>query len=213
MRGAILAIWIVCFLTIPSFAQLDAPGALSDSSSCSHDTCTWVPFFIPKTFRRSNYTYSVDAHGEETGGTFVLQQNGATLLKVQLPDLSASVSVVWSRTNDAFAITWSNGGSIGVFNVEVFQFLNGTAHEVPAIDKAVAEFKSRHYCQERGNNVQAYRWLSSEDLLIVTSVYPTGDCGPDLGHTEAYVVHTQDGSIVRHLTLKELKVDMKKHPE
>jgi hypothetical protein len=90
---------------------------------------------------------------------------------------------------------------------------DGTAEEVPASERAVADFKSRHYCQARGNNVQAYRWLSSEQLLVVTSVYPTGDCGLDGGYIEGYVVRVKDGSIIRHLNLKELNAEMQKHPE
>ena len=45
----------------------------------------------------------------------------------------------------------------------------------------------------------------STKLVLMTDVYPTGDCGLDLGHTEGYVVAVPDGKIKRHLTLNQLK--------
>jgi hypothetical protein len=195
------------------FAQLAAPGAFDDFSGCSHHTCTWVPYFAQKTFQRNDFSYFVDTNGAENGATFVPKQNGKVLLRIPLKDLSASVSVVWSPASDALAVTWSNGGAIGGFDIRVFQIRDGTAIEVPASERAVADFKSRHYCRARGNNVQAYRWLNSEQLLIVTSVYPTGDCGLDAGHMDGYIVSVKDGSIIRHLNLWELRADIHSHPE
>jgi hypothetical protein len=206
-------IWVVGLLTTHQmFSQIAAPTAFSNYTGCAHNTCTWVPDSAQKTFQRGDFNYLVDATGAETNGTFVLKRKGEVLLHTALQDLSASVSVVWSQKNDAFAITWSDGGAIGGFHVRVFQIHDRTVEEVPASEKAIASFKLRH-CRSRGNNVQAYRWLNSDQLLIVTSVYPTGDCGSDGGHMEGYVVHVQDGSIVRHLNPQELKADMREHPE
>ena len=50
-------------------------------------------------------------------------------------------------------------------------------------------------------------------IYVVTSVYPTGDCGKDLGHTEAYLVQPTDGAILRHLSLREFNVFAKSHPQ
>lgn len=206
-------IWAELLTTHLMFAQLAAPTAFSNYTGCAYNTCTWVPNSGQKTFQRGDFKYLVDTTSVENDGTFVLRKNGEVLLHTILQDLSASVSVVWSPKNDAFAITWSDGGAIGNFHVRVFQIHDRTVEEVPASEKAIANFKLRHYCPSRGNNVQAYRWLNSDQLLLVTSVYPTGDCGLDGGHMEGYVVHVQDGSIVRHLNLQELKADMREHPE
>ena len=63
-----------------------------------------------------------------------------------------------------------------------------------------------HYCKTRGNNVTALRFIGdARHLLLMTDVYPTGDCGADLGHTEGYVIGVPDGKIQRHLSLQELK--------
>jgi hypothetical protein len=60
--------------------------------------------------------------------------------------------------------------------------------------------------ERNGNNVTALKWLpDSKHLILMTDVYPTSDCGPDLGHTEGYVVAFPEGKIVRHLTLNQLK--------
>jgi len=91
-------------------------------------------------------------------------------------------------------------------NVSAFRIDQAGVTDVSkAIDKATADFKSRHYCESRGyNNVMAVKWVNG-DLLLMTEVYPTSDCGPDLGHTEAYRVSVPVGQIQEHLTLEQLK--------
>jgi hypothetical protein len=68
----------------------------------------------------------------------------------------------------------------------------------------VADFHSRYDCQARGNNVEALKW-SMGDLLLLTEVYPTSDCGRDLGHIEGYLIRLPDGAIREHLTLNQLR--------
>ena len=111
------------------------------------------------------------------------------------------------RTHDQahIALTYSDGGAIGGFHVRVFLIDgNGVTDASKSIDAAVAEFKSRHYCKTRGNNVNALKWLLG-NLLILTEVYPTGDCGSDLGHLEGYLVTVPEGKILEHMTLNQLK--------
>jgi hypothetical protein len=103
------------------------------------------------------------------------------------------------------ALTYSDGGAIGGFHVRVFLIDgNGVTDASKSIDGAVAEFKSRHYCRKRGNNVNALKWIRG-NLLILTEVYPTGDCGPDLGHLEGYLMSVPQGKILEHMTLNQLK--------
>jgi hypothetical protein len=194
-------------------AQIAAPGAFSNYSGCSSDTCIWVPYFAPKKFHCGPYTYFVDTKGKETGGTFILKSGTHTVLRTELLNLSASVAVTWAANNKAFAITWSNGGASGWFQVKVFVLRDGIAQQVPAIEEAYRAFKSHYYCEARGDNVQAYDWVNSQDLMLVLSVYPTSDCGPDMGHTEAYIVRTQDGKILQHFTEKQLDAYMRLHPQ
>jgi len=90
--------------------------------------------------------------------------------------------------------------------VRVFLIDSTGIHDVSkSVDGAIADFKSRHFCKSRGlNNVTALKWIGGS-LLLYTEVYPTSDCGPDLGHLEGYLVQVPEGMIVRHLTLNELK--------
>jgi hypothetical protein len=171
----------------PSLAQLDAPGALSDIEGCAHHTCTWVPGVIQKTFKQGDFDYTVEVNSkDDSGGFFVLRHDGKELLHTPLKDLSASTSVVWSDNNKSFAVTWSDGGAIGNFHVRVFHIERNAVFEWPATRQAFESFKTAHWCKTRGDNIQAYKWLpDSRGLVLVLSVYPTGDCGKDLGHTEA----------------------------
>ena len=100
----------------------------------------------------------------------------------------------------------SDGGAIGGFHVRVFLVDGDTVKDATgAIEPAVNAFKSRHFCKTRGNNVTALKWLDDSRLMLMTEAYPTGDCGQDLGHAEAYIVAIPSGKIERHLTREQLK--------
>lgn len=199
---------------MPTLAQLAAPTALSDFSGCAHHTCIWVPFITPKSFKRAEFVYTVQAKGTETGGYFILKHGDKELLRTELVDLDASVSVVWADDDRSFAVTWSNGGAIGGFDVRAFHIVGDSVSELPAGQKAWDAFKRRHWCDARGDNIQAFAWLpDSRQLILVLSVYPTSDCGADLGHTEAYVVNAATGEIRQHWDIKKLNAYMRAHPE
>ncbi|MGA9883757.1 MAG: hypothetical protein WBQ34_08570 [Candidatus Acidiferrales bacterium] len=103
------------------------------------------------------------------------------------------------------ALTYSDGGAIGGFHVRVFLIdANGVKDVSTSIDAAVTDFKSRHYCEARGNNVTALKWIRGK-LLLSTEVYPDSDCGPDAGHLEGYLVSVPEGKILEHMTLNQLK--------
>src|SRR5262249_31374060 len=118
-----------------------------------------------------------------------------------------NAEVLWSPDGRAFALNYSSGGAIGLYHVRLFLMNGDKVTDVSgAIQPAVNAFKARHYCKSRGNNVMALKWLpDSSGLVLMTDVYATGDCGPDVGHAEGYVVTVPDGSIKRHLTLNQLK--------
>lgn len=139
---------------------------------------------------------------------FELRRYGKILYHFQVADFSnPNGTVVWAPDGKAFAVDYSDGGAIGNFHVRLFSVSGEAVKDVStAIEPAVNDFKSRHYCKTRGNNVTALKFIrDARHLLLMTDVYPTGDCGPDLGHTEGYVVSVPDGKIQRHLTLQGLK--------
>ena len=196
-------------------AQLDAPTALSDFAGCRHNTCTWVPWSTHQSFRQGEFTYLVDNfRPDDTGGDFVLNRGKQSLLRTELKDLSASVSVVWSPDRRSFALTWSNGGAEGGFNVRVFRIQDDSVRELPSTQKAFDDFRSRHWCEARGDNLQAYRWSrDSRQLVLVLSVYPTSDCGRQMGHTEGYLVDATTGQIKENWSASRLKAFIRSHPE
>ena len=212
LRSPILAL-IFLAACLPLRAQIPAPGPLSHFARCSHSTCVWVPYNTHKTFHRGPYSYFVNA--KDRGGTFFLQRGNQTLLQSTLHNLSASVSVSWAPGNNAFSITWSNGGSGGRYHVKVFLIRNGKAAEVPAAARAFADFLSHAPCTPHPaeNNVQAYHWVNAHDILIVTSVLPNIFCGEQSNKSEGYIVHAQTGTILQHLTPQQLTAYTDQHPQ
>jgi hypothetical protein len=151
---------------------------------------------------------------EDTGGDFVMRRAGTELLRARLEGLSASVSVVWSTDNRNFAITWSLGGEIGGFHARAFHVEGDSITEFPVTRAAIDAFEERHWCEARGNNIQAHSWLpDSRTLVLVLSSQPTGDCGRDRGHTEAYLVDAPRGKILQRWGVKKLNAYMAAHPE
>jgi len=213
--GMLLALLIRLGGSVTAFAQLDAPAAFSDFAGCSHHTCTWVPWSTHKIFQKGDLTYAVETKStEKSGGVFVLRRADRELLRTPLKDLSASVSVVWSDDKNRIAITWSDGGAIGNFHVRAVKIEGEAASELPATQPAFSEFKAHHWCEARGDNIQAYRWMpDSSALVLVLSVYNTSDCGKEMGHTEAYVVDAATGNIRQHWGVNQLNAYIRAHPE
>jgi hypothetical protein len=141
-------------------------------------------------------------------GRFSLRRGARTLFTFVVEDLSSNALILWSPDRHGFALTYSDAGAIGAFHVRVFLIHGDTVTEAPrVIQTAVDSFKTRYYCKSRGNNVSAIKWVhDSRHLLLLAAVYPTGDCGPDSGHAEGYLVAVPDGKIERHLTLDQLRI-------
>jgi hypothetical protein len=212
MNRRVFAAVSLLLACVSGMCQLPAPTAISDFgyTSCSHSSCLFVPDDQhPKTYRQGDLSYTVTESGK-----FTLSRGQKVILSTPLKDLSASVFVVCSQTHDWFAITWSDGGAIGNFHTRVFHIAGNKVNEAESVKTAFSDFRVRHWCKARGDNVQAYGWdEKTGSLVLVTSVYPTGDCGKDLGHTEAYLVQPTDGAILRHLSLREFNVYAKSHPQ
>jgi hypothetical protein len=151
---------------------------------------------------------------EDEGATFWFVRGKKEIFRFTAKDLYSSsvwITVDHDRGLDGthdqahIALSYSDGGAIGRFHVRVFLIDgNGVRDVSKSIDGAVADFKARHYCKTRGNNVSALKWIRGS-LLILTEVYPTGDCGPDTGHLEGYLVSVPQGEILEHMTLNQLK--------
>jgi hypothetical protein len=212
MIRRVVSTTLFLIVSISAAGQLGAPTAIRvrGYARCSRTSCLLVPDDEhPRTYRQGDLSYTVMESGK-----FTLSRGRKTVLDTDLKDLNASVFVVWSANSDWFAVTWSDGGAIGQFHTRVFHISDGNVNEAESVKNAFADFQSRHLCKTRGDNVQAYGWNASPAaLVLVTSVYPTSDCGKDLGHTEAYLVKPTDGTILRHLSLREFSMYAKSHPQ
>ncbi len=132
---------------------------------------------------------------------------------IGLSDLSAGIFVKWAPDSTAFYLMWSDGGVIGGYNVRVFRVSNESVTEVPTTQTAERDFTAKHKCEARGVNVFAIKWEGgSNALLIATQVYPTGDCGKEMGYTEGYLVATDTGVIRDRLPQPEIETEMKQCP-
>jgi hypothetical protein len=78
----------------------------------------------------------------------------------ELHDLSGGIFVNWSPDSRAFYVMWSNGGSIGAYDVRAFTVVGVQATEVPLTTPAEHEFERKHPCSDRGHNVYAVRWFN-----------------------------------------------------
>jgi len=210
MRLVILI--ILCTSSQISFQQLPAPGAFDSFGRCSAEVCTWVPeFSANRSFERGNLRFSVVASGNAS--LFQLRRKENLLLSTDLKDLNSSVTTVWSPSSDWLAVTWSDGGAIGIFRTKVFHIEAGRVSEAAGATSAFSQFRTKYSCPSRGENLQTYRWdVATSSFVFVMSVYPTGDCGTNLGHTEAYFVAPSNGKILRKLTASQLKLYMRQHP-
>jgi hypothetical protein len=144
------------------------------------------------------------------GGTLQVFQGQALLRQFNLRDLSAGIYIKWAPDSAAFYLMWSDGGAIGGYHVRVFRVRDEQVFEVPTTRAAERDFAKKHYCKARGNNVYAVRWLgNSDEIVISTEVYPTSDCGRDLGFTLGYLVRTDDGIIVKRYSQPEIEEQIK----
>ena len=123
-------------------------------------------------------------------GSFRVLQDNKEIGLVHLRGLSSNINVAWAPDSQKFAITYSDGGAEGAFHAHIFQLeKNGVVENSKAVQTAFHDFKARHYCQERGNNVYVEGWtLDSGKVFVITQVYPTGDCGKEFGLLQGYLL-------------------------
>jgi len=176
----------------------------------------WIPYSATrdKIAEVANVDLEAGFSPQDEGANFWFVREKKDIFKVSINDLfSGSVWIaidhdrrLVSKKNEAhIAISYSDGGAIGGFHVRVFLIDGKGVRDVSkSVDTAVADFRRHHYCEPRGNNVTALKWIRGS-LLLLTEVYPTGDCGSEAGHIEGYLVSVPEGKILEHMTLNQLK--------
>jgi hypothetical protein len=115
-----------------------------------------------------------------------------------LPDVSSNVEVGWSPDSSEFFISYSDGGAIGGYRVHLYRVAGNTLRKSGVPTTVAERFKTKHWCESRGNNLFFLDWTpDSKVALFVAEVYPTGDCGKELGVYRGYAVRLQDEKILR----------------
>ncbi len=199
-RSLIIALVIAAAARF-SFAQIYSCRAdVFMPDGYSDKTMVWSP-------DHKNYVLlsSKPEHADADEGTHTISiYAGTRLLESFVPqNLTGATFVKWSPDSKAFYVMWSKGGAIGRYDIRAFAVEKDRAVESPAPQVAAEDFAKHHYCQARGNNLYAVRWLKGSALLEMRpEVYPTGDC-PDAGLSADYLVSTATGKIVKRGTVKE----------
>jgi hypothetical protein len=201
MRLFALSFFLVVFLVAEQNRVPHGTARLRTESLLTYCADDGASAFIPDAPAKSDIALVGDiklragfrGQGDE-GATFEFVRGDKTLFSFTAEDLySDSVWVTASGSVHAglafeagnVAITYSDGGAVGGFHVRVFHIEHDLVTDVSvAINGAVVDFRKRHYCRPRGNNVTALKWV---------------------GHTEGYRVSVPDGKIQEHLTLEQLK--------
>ncbi len=113
-----------------------------------------------------------------------------------LPPLA---EVVWSPDSRAFAITWSDGGDVGTWRVNVFWIGQNAVRYTDPTPQVQTEFMGTYRCAGSTNqvpNIAALDWANgSADLLLVAQVPPDSSCR-QMGRIDGYLVAARTGAIL-----------------
>ncbi len=153
------------------------------------------------------YRVVVSGKEDDENGLLQVYRNKVEIGRFKLHNLSGGIFLKWAPDSKAFYLMWSNGGMIGAYEVRVFRATDESAQELPSAKQAEHDFRAHHNCAARGINVFAIQWMGrdSNQILLATQKYPTGDCGQDAGLFGGYLVRSADGEILKSYSEKQIK--------
>lgn len=192
------------------------PVNQADTESCRAEV------FVPESLKQSQAIPSPDGllrvvlggYREEKdteSGLLSIFRGKALLGRYRLHDLSAGIFVKWSPDSRAFYLLWSDGGMIGGYDVRIFRVSSTRVREIFPTKLAESEFKRSHNCATRRVNIFAIKWLQNSELMIATQVYPTSDCGKEMGFTQGYKIRL-DGTVTERYPQEIVETEMKSCP-
>ena len=117
--------------------------------------------------------------------------------------------VLWAPDSKAFAITGSEGGWVGSWDVEVFYLREQTVRRANITSRVKRDAMRRYQCTDPGGNEEpnmgAIGWLDgSSRLLLAAEVPPHSSC-PEMGKLMGYVVTVPTGQILERLSEGQLR--------
>lgn len=120
--------------------------------------------------------------------------------------------VLWAPNASALTITWSEGGIVGNWRVEVLLITGEGVEHVRVSKPTRKDFMKRYQC-DTGNpeianeepNLGAVKWLEGHrKLLLIAEVPPHSSC-PQMSMIMGYVVSVPSGQIVERLEESKLR--------
>jgi len=130
------------------------------------------------------------------------------------PLMNLSLSeILWSPDERTFALTQSDGGWVGTWNLSIGQISDeGTLSFLNEIDKVIlADFKKRILpkdCADEYPNVAAVAWVDSNKLLLVGEVPPHSSCSK-MSAIFGYVVEIPSEKILNRIDENTLSNEWK----
>jgi len=126
--------------------------------------------------------------------------------------ISSLAEILWAPDSKAFAITQSNGGWVGSFDVRVYWLDHGGLQRVHVSKDALSDFNQRKVtkrppngCEIEEGNIGALAWRhGSEELLLLAEAPPhSSDC--DMGYLRGYLVKAKTGTVLQRYAAKDVR--------
>lgn len=123
---------------------------------------------------------------------------GTVISKFELPDISSNIEVGWSPDSLQFFISYSDSWETGGYHVHLYRVIGNDVRASRVPTQVAERFKRKHWCEARGNNLFFLDWTPNSKIgFFVAQVYPTGDCGKELGLFRGYAVDLEGGTVLR----------------
>lgn len=181
-------------IAVPAFSQ---PNTDDDPMYSRSATSIWASGDItipaPDGKRAIVVKPAVDANGEETHIVFV--RAGGHDSRTKLGALVLA-EVAWAPDSNAFFVTYSDGGGVGTYHVEVVYVSENGIHVVEPVPNGRRLLKPTCFDPEMPN-VGAIGWIGngSDRLAIAVEVPPHSSCA-SMGTFKAFVIQLPDGKVI-----------------
>lgn len=116
--------------------------------------------------------------------------------KLVIPN-GVGAELLWAPGSNSFALTWSDGGTVGTFHTDVYVVSDETVKKIPLSPIVLKRFGRPVKCEiSESPNVVAVAWESKDILVLAVQIKPHTICD-SAGTFRAYSVDVRDMSILR----------------
>lgn len=184
------------------------------------------PFAVPapdgKLVLRTNGQETAHSAANESELEYYIESDGKRLA----PGIRMynSPYAMWSPSSDLLAVTSTDGGLVGSWEVFVYDIVQGKVVEHDVMKRVQADLAQRYpgginppglnffsdkervkfASDVRWVNVLACRWLRDpERLLVNAQVPPSSSCGANMSKSTAYIIEPRSGRILHTYTEPE----------